>query len=116
MAVTDTQKVLITLIKSALFEVTYELPEAFNVSEILSLAYKHGATALAYYGAVNCGVSASDESMRGAFARVCRELLVGERQMADVAHLTKKLSEIGADFMTLKGVHLKKLYPKLLFK
>ncbi len=109
---TDTQKALITLVKSAIFEAAYELPEAFSVSDALSLAHKHGIVVLAYYGAVNCGVDSSCEVMRDAFARVCRELLVGERQMADIKCLVNKFCEIGAHNMPLKGARLKGNYPK----
>lgn len=109
---TDTQNALLTLIKSALTGAVYALPQSFDVHAVLATARAHGATVLAYYGAVNCGVDASSEAMRDAFARVCRELLVGERQTAEVARLAEKLRESGADFMPLKGVRLKKHYPK----
>ena len=98
--------------KSALLETAYDLTGSVDMNAVFTTARAHGATALAYYGAINCGVDASSEVMRDAFSRVCRELLVAERQTADVASLTKKLAEIGVDFMPLKGVHLKKLYPK----
>lgn len=109
---TDTHAHLLLLIKSALLNESYTLPESFDAASVFATANAHGATALAYYGALNCGVNGTDEAMREAFARVCREILVGERQTADVECLMRALDECGADFMPLKGVHLKKHYSK----
>ena len=109
---TDTQATLLALVKSALFGTAYTLSDGVDVPAVLAAARAHGATALAYYGAVNCGVDASSEAMRDAFARVCRELLVGERQTADVACLAEELRQCGADFMPLKGSIIRSLYPK----
>lgn len=107
---TDTHAHLLLLIKSALTNEKYTLPAAFDAASVFAAAKAHGATVLAYYGALNCSVDSTCEAMREAFSRVCREMLVGERQTADVEALMRALDECGADFMGLKGVHLKKHY------
>lgn len=109
---TDAQKNLLLLIKSALTSEKYTLPADFDAASVFAIAKAHGATALAYYGALNCGVDSACEAMREAFSRVCREILVGERQTADVKEIIGALNNCGADFMPLKGVNLKKNYPR----
>ena len=109
---TDRQHALLLLIKSALTGDSYALPTDFDAANTFADARTHGVTALAYYGALGCGVDARSDVMRDAFARVCRELLVGERQTAELSRLTAALDEHSIDYMPLKGAHLKKLYPK----
>lgn len=103
---------LILLIKSAVLEQPFALPEGFNLEAAAGLIKKHNILTLAYDGALRCGISAQNTVMRTFFQGYCRAMQTSERQMSAFARLCSAFDEHGIDYMPLKGVNLKGLYAK----
>lgn len=106
------QKGILTLIRSAVTGESLPLPEGFDLAQAYPLIKRHQIEAMAYDGAVRCGISADLPIMQQLFGRYCRILLCSEKQMAAIEALCKAFDAHGIDYMPLKGCNLKKLYPK----
>lgn len=109
---TTQQHGLVTLIRSALTGQRYPLPEDFSITDTLEQAKKHGITAMAFYGACNCGVDAACPAMQMAFLQVCRCIAVAEQQNAEADSLLRCLESHGIAYLPLKGLCNRGLYPK----
>lgn len=103
---------IILLLKSAVEQQSFKLPEDFSMEDALSLIKNHHIITLAYDGALRCGVSAQHSVMRSFFQAYCRAMQSSERQMRAFRRLCSAFDEYGIDYMPLKGVNLKALYPK----
>lgn len=108
----NTQRGVVTLLKSAITGESYPLPDGFSLAEAYPLLCKHHMDALLYDGAVRCGISKKEEIMQKLFQAYCRALMRSEGQMQQVVRITKAFEENGIDYMPLKGCKLKALYPK----
>ena len=84
---TDGQIGLLLLIKSALTGEAVVVPTDFDIPEAFDTAKVHGITALAYYGACKIGEDPATETMKRAFASVCKCILADERQRAEISRL-----------------------------
>ena len=109
---TNAQKALVTLLRSSLTGESLGLPEGIDFEEIYSEAKRHHVTALAYDGAVKCGVDRSLEGMHSLVNGYCAEMLVSEKQLNTLKGLCDAFEQAGIDYLCLKGAHLKSLYPK----
>lgn len=109
---TTQQQGLITLVRSALTGQAYPLPADFDLADALAQAKRHGITALAFYGACNCGIDANTPAMQQAFLLVCRGISIAEKQNAEADNLLRMLEDQGIDHLPLKGLQNRKLYPK----
>lgn len=105
------QEGIITLIKSAISNRKYCLPEGFSLAEALEIIEKHNIFTLAYYGAVNCGYDKTTFEMKVLFARMCTQLSIDARQQAEFTAVFDAFEADGIDYMPLKGMTLKHLYP-----
>ena len=103
---------LILLIKSALTGQAYVLPKDFDLTDAFKTAANHVITTLVYYGAYNCGVDTSSALMCDNLQRVYTSIMVGERQDAEIKRVIEAFDNHAIEHMALKGVHLKKMYPK----
>lgn len=105
------QEGIITLIKSAISNRKYCLPEGFSLSEAWQTIEKHNIFTLAYYGAVNCGCDKNTDVMKAMFAKACSQISIDARQQAEFADVFETFETSGIDYMPLKGMTLKNLYP-----
>lgn len=103
---------IIKLIKSAILDEAYALSDEFNISITYELAKRHQITSLMYYGAIRCGVHPEDPVLQEMFLDVARDIVISERQRNEINKLFKCFEEQKIDYMPLKGVSLKKMYPK----
>ena len=106
------QRGVLLLVKSAITGEALALPADFDLTAAFALAKKHGITSLLYYGALFCGTDAADPAMQAQFPRVLTEIAVCEKQMAEICRLTDAFDARGIDYMPLKGIGLRPLYPK----
>lgn len=106
------QRGIITLIKSAVTGEKQTLPEGFSLEEAMEEIGRHGLRTLCYHGAFLCGIPRSEGAMGNLFGAYCRGLMQSERQMAAVRRVFQAFEEKGIDYMPLKGVNMKSLYPK----
>lgn len=109
---TTTQRGILTLIKSAITGEALPLSPDFSMSEARDLLKRHNITALAYEGAVLCGISPREEPMPGLLQRCCRGIITSEAQLSRLQKLFAAFEAEGIDYMPLKGVRMKSLYPK----
>ena len=108
----ETQKGVITLIKSAITGEKYPLPEGFNIGEAYDFIMKHKIIMLAYEGAVRCGISKNEPAMQKLFKHYVQGMFHSEEQMKAVNKIYSAFDENGIDYLPLKGCNMKFLYPK----
>ena len=106
---TRTQGIL-TLIKSAITGEKLPLPQEFSLEDAMEQIKRHSLQAMAYQGAFLCGVSSP--VMASLLQRYYIGLMRSEAQMAALKSLMDAFEEAGIDYMPVKGVILKPLYPK----
>ena len=109
---TNTQRGIISLLKSAITGECCPLPEEFDLAEQIPFLKKQSIQALAYQGAYHCGVDPKSEPMARLFKSYYTLLVYHEKQMKALDRLYKAFEENGIDYMPLKGVNMKPLYPK----
>ena len=100
------------LIKSALTEDCCDLPKEFSLEEAAQLGRKHGIEALLYHGGVCCGLSKKDPGMESLYRGCWKQILLGERQQKQLEMLLACFRENSIRILPLKGIILRKLYPK----
>jgi hypothetical protein len=103
---------LFTLVKSALTGEKLNLPEGFELEKAAPLIKRHALIPLVYPGAINCGIPPKAELMQKMQVHYFRHLITSDRQMQAVKRLCDAFEAEGIDYMLLKGVTLKSLYPK----
>jgi len=112
---TDLQKGILTLIKSALIDKPLPLPPDFSLEGILPLCREHEITPMVCEGAVNCGIHNSP-SFQSMFLESCQHLLASERQAALVKSIFRAFNAHNIDYMPVKGCLMKQRYPKHEFR
>lgn len=103
---------ILQLVRTAITGKTDPLPTDFSVADAARLIRRHGIETLAYYGAINCGVSKSEPGMQALYQGCVRQMLTGERQQGQIEKLLVSFRENGIDALPLKGMVLRALYPK----
>ena len=105
------QQQALALIKSALTGEPCDLGEQPNVTALVKLAAKHKIAALMYYGMAGAGLDATPAAQQ-LFLGCCQYLSVSEGQMAMLDRLFAAFEEHHVDYLPLKGVLLKGIYPR----
>lgn len=108
----EKDRTVLKLIKSALTGECYDLPENFSIAEYMDFASYRQIDALIYYGAVNCGLNSKDPQVRPAFKRVCAGVFVDEMQQEALEKIFAEFDKNDIDYLPLKGINIKKMYPK----
>ena len=106
------QRGIITLVKSAITGEKYSLPNDFDLTVAAQTGKKHGISAMLYYGAVNCGIEQSSPAMQEMFMYTCKSVFKGERQIYEIKRIFKAFDKEKIEYMPLKGIGLRNLYPK----
>lgn len=109
---TVTQKGILTLLKSAVTQQPLELPKDFNMEQALPVIRRHSIQTLAFDGALLCGIPRQDPVMQQLFKVYCRSVVVSEGQQSEVDRICKAFDREAIDYMLLKGIRMKKRYPK----
>jgi len=109
---TEQQKGVITLIKSALEGKPYPLPEGFSMEEAVKIALRHKIIALVYYGAINCGVDKKSGPMQKLFPYVISTINLVERQRYAFQRIQEELEREKLDYLPMKGVIMQTFYPR----
>lgn len=104
------QQQALTLIRGALTGEKCTLAETPDMNGLLKLAGKHKIGALMYYALHNAGYDA-DPVTQQLFFHCCRYMAVSEGQMAMLNRLFVAFEERQIDYLPLKGVLLKGIYP-----
>ena len=105
------QQQALALIRGALTGEKCTLSEAPDMDGLLKLASKHKIAALMYYALHNAGYD-TDPVTQQLFFHCCRYMAISEGQMAMLGRVTAAFEERHIDYLPLKGVLLKKIYPQ----
>ena len=105
------QQQALALIKSALTGEPCDLEGQPDVTALVKLAAKHKIAALMYYGMTGTGLDATPAAQK-LFMGCCQYLAVSEGQMAMLQRLFTAFEEHQIDYLPLKGVLLKSIYPR----
>lgn len=105
------QRGVITLLRSGITGEKLTLPEGFDLAKAYEGLCRQSVAPLAYYGALNCGMSKTDPVMQKLFALYYSALVRSEKQIRTLETLFSLLEEQGIGFVPLKGCNMKKLYP-----
>jgi len=103
---------IVALIRSAITGESCDIPAGFDLKSAIETAKSHQVVNMLYYGAVNCGISQSFKEMQELFISSCTVMAVSEAQMYDINKVFKAFDENGIEYMPMKGVLLKSIYPK----
>lgn len=105
------QRAVIDIVYSAFTGEKISLPNDFDFSNGVKIAKRHKIEVMFYYGALNCGFE-KNASMRELFMPVSVNIAADEQQVFSVKELFAAFDEQKIDYMPLKGVLLKNIYPK----
>ena len=103
---------VITLIRSALTQRAYPLPEEFHIEDAASVIRRHHISTLCYEGAVVCGIPTDTPFMKSLFNHYCSATIKIARQDRAISKLLQSFEENGIDYIPLKGTRMRPLYPK----
>ena len=109
---TDFEKGIICLVRSGLTNEKAVLPQGFDIECIEPVAKTHQVRTLVFCGAVASGIEREHPVMRKLFSSLYSELVLSERQAGCYRKLTASFEENSIDYMPLKGILLKELYPQ----
>ena len=107
----DIQNGVLILVKSILTGKPGVLPEGFSVEQAENMIVKHQIVGLAYEGAVMCGVSKQDPAMQRLFAKYYQQILRDQKQTTALHKLFATFDRDGIDYLPVKGLDMKALYP-----
>ncbi len=102
---------IITLVRNAILGEKKSVPEGFNLSDAIIVAQKHQITNMLYYGALQAQI-AEDISLKQLFALACVALSKSEQQLLEIENIFTVFNKQGIEYMTLKGVDFKFIYPR----
>lgn len=97
-----TQRGILTLMKSAVMQQPFSLPEGFSLEEAYPVIRKHHIVPMAFDGAVLCGIPRTHPVMGKLFQGYCRSLQISEGQLAMLAKLENAFQQNGIDYLPLK--------------
>lgn len=103
---------IVALLHSAATAAPRPLPQGFDLEAAYPLICQHQIGALAYSGAALCGLPRNTPVMQKLFLDYCRALQRSEMQMRLVKKLFAAFDAAGVDYLPLKGVTMKALYPQ----
>lgn len=109
---TALERGILNLLRSGITGEPLALGDGFDLEAAQPLLQKHSVLALAYIGAVNCGIDKNLPVMQQMFRTYCLIMMKSQRQMKAVEQLCSAFEAAGIDYMPLKGCNMKRLYPK----
>ncbi len=109
---TNFQKGVIALIKSALLGTKETLPQDFDWQAAIAIGKKHQITPILYYGTINSKVALDGETKAFFENYTMQNIVVNQNQMYLLKVLFAAFEKEGISYMPLKGTVLKKIYPK----
>ena len=105
-------ELIITLVRSALKGEKYDYNCDFDYDYILRIAKDHQMYSMLYTGAVNLGADKKAPQMRALFDRVCKSIMISDRQLHQANRIMNAFEDNGIDHLALKGIILKSMYPE----
>lgn len=107
----EIQRGILGLLKSAITQAPQPISQEFSLSEAYPVIQAHHVTALAYDGAVRCGISKKEPVMAQLFQDYYKCLLISRNQLAQIDRICDVFEKNHIDYMPLKGCNMKHRYP-----
>lgn len=101
----------ITLLRSAVTGRKLPLSQEFDFDAVFACLKTSGLLNAGYIGACNCGISKELPQMKELFAAYCRSVIYSQQQLQQAQKLYSAFEANGVDYMPVKGLVLKGLYP-----
>ena len=105
------QQDVLHLIQAAISQDSMPLSAEFSLEAVLPLLRVHNITSMCYYGAAHCGVDKNLQEMKDLRTGCYKCVLNNARQDQIAAQISQTFEENHIDYMPLKGILLKNLYP-----
>ena len=106
---TNTEKTLITLIKSALSGKKLAIPTDTDWEKVFKISKRHQIIPLVYYGIVNSGLEFDLKAQF--FNFTVQATMIEENQLFELQKLKADFCDLNIDFLVLKGPVIKSKYP-----
>lgn len=106
---TNTEKTLITLIKSALSGKKLAIPTDTDWGKVFKISKRHQIIPLVYYGIVNSGLEFDLKAQF--FNFTVQATMIEENQLFELQKLKADFCDLNIDFLVLKGPVIKSKYP-----
>ncbi len=103
---------LIKIVRSALTGQAESLPDGFDFSRCFDTIRRHRIFSMAYTGAVKCGIDETLPVMQKLFGKTCLEIAKSEQQVWESKRLYDTFIKERIDFLPVKGLKIKSLYPQ----
>ena len=108
----NTQRTIILLIKSALYKTKVTLPEDFDLEKAKNIIYKHNIIGLIYFGLRNSGI----EVPKWLNTKFYSRMVALENLWYKGKEIQEKFDSAKIEYIPLKGIVLKDLYPSPLMR
>ena len=108
----ELKKTAIAVIKSAFTGEKVDIPSDTFIDKLHKLALKHNAPVLLYYGIANCIDDPSDQRVEPLFLHACQYIALTEYQIQCSNELIAEFEKQGIEYMPLKGLILRDMFPK----
>jgi len=106
------QQDVLNLVQAAIEQKPMDLSESFSIEETLPLLRLHNISTMCFYGAALCGVDRKSPPMQELLSGCYRSVLNSARQDQVFAQISKVFADNQIDYMPLKGILLKHMYPQ----
>ena len=106
-----TQQGVVALLKSAITGEKAAVPEQFDIAQAGPVLRKHSITAMAYAGALNCGIDKQLPVMQKLRLDYGASLVKSQGQLRDIQRVCRAFEDNGIDYLPLKGCNMKPMYP-----
>jgi hypothetical protein len=104
-------RAILQIMKSAMTRQPETLPEGFRLEDQLELLKMHHMFPLIYDGALRCGISRKEPFMQKLFGLYIRAIQKSDGQLRQIDRICEAFRQADIDYLPLKGVRMKKLYP-----
>ena len=105
------KRAIICLVKSAIDGSHTEVPVDICWEKVVAFGESHKIIPLLYQGIENSGISVPKAAMETMQSIVLANLMFDQKQMYELSALQRVFDERGIDYMPIKGMRMKYLYP-----
>lgn len=102
---------ILALVRSAITKEKAVLPPDFDYKTAYHIGLRHQIVSMMYYGIKNSDIVPPDEIGNEMFQMTVQMLMRSENQMMEIGKILEIFEQNGIDYMPLKGILLKHLYP-----
>ena len=107
----DFNKILISIVRSALTKEKAAVPSDFDTAKLFKTSNDHHIMNIVYSGSILSGLDKKDPFVQKLFIGAGKEMIRSELQQKELSLLFDEFEKQDVEYMPLKGINLKKIYP-----